>query len=136
MSILVDVAVDSRSTLVRYSIDTRSPVDRELTDYRLSVDRVSIDCGPLRRSTVHRLVVDIAVDAPRPNIGHVWVVYRPAVGDMSVNCRSHIGQLSVAYQSTVGRISVVCQYEAKRRALRTMGIVLFSFSSLYRSPIV
>ena len=68
---------------------------------------MSIDC----QSTVDRLSiegVDIAVDAPRPNIGHMSVVYRPTVGDMSVNCRSHIGQLSVAYRSTVGRTSVVC----------------------------
>ena len=99
----------------RQSIDTRSTVDRESTDYRSSVDRLStsinrlsIDCRPLRRSTVHGLAIDIAVDAPRPNIGYMSVVYRPTVGDMSVNCRSHIGQLSVAYRSTVGRILVVC----------------------------
>ena len=67
-----------------------------------TVGRHSIDCPSRQsiesRSSVDRLSFDIAVDAPRPNIGHMSVVYRSTVGDMSVNCRWHIGQLSVAYQ--------------------------------------
>ena len=79
------------------------------------------------------------------------VVYRSAVCDMSVNCRWHIGQLSVTYQSCFNlageysgfpfeRLSNVimllgkmlqCEvrllYEANRRALRTKGMVIFSF---------
>ena len=65
------------------------------------IGRHSIDLAVASRSTVDRVSVDIAVDAPRPNIGHMSVVYRSTVGDMSVNCRWHIGQLSVAYRSTV-----------------------------------
>ena len=94
-------SIDTRSILDRHSVDCRSRLDRLSIECRSSVNRVSTDCRSLRRSTFHRLAVDIAVDAPRPNIGHMSVVYRPTVGDMSVNCRSHIGQLSVAYQSCV-----------------------------------
>ena len=65
------------------------------------IGRHSIDLAVASRSTVDRVSVDIAVDAPRPNIGHMSVVYRSTVGDMSVNCRWHIDQLSVAYRSTV-----------------------------------
>ena len=81
--------------------------NRESTDFRSSVDRLSTATSTDSRSTVGRLAVDIAVDAPRPNIGHMSVVYRQTVGDMSVNCRWHIAQLSVAYRSTVGGISIM-----------------------------
>ena len=147
-----------------------------MVDSRSTVDRVSTD-SPL---TVNRQSIDIAVDAPRPNIGHMSVVYRSTVGDKSINCRWHIGQMSVAYRSTVGGISVNCRshisqlsvayqscvnlpgesngfpferlsnvvmllvkilhcegrllYEAKRRALRTMGMVIFF--QFVSSPIV
>ena len=73
-------------------------VDRYVDRY---IGRHSIDIAIANRSTVDRVAVDIAVDAPRPHIGHMSVVYRPTVGDMSVNCRWHIGQLSVAYKSCV-----------------------------------
>ena len=92
-AISVDVAVDSRSTLVSYSIDTRSPVERELTDDRLSVDRVSIDC-PLTGG--------------RYSGRRTSTEYRSCVGGISASCRWYVGQLSVAYRSTVGGISVNC----------------------------
>ena len=78
-------------------IDYRSTGDRENVDCRSIVDRLSIDRAINHRPSIGRYFVD----APRPNIGHMSVVYRSTVSDMSVNCRWHIGQLSVAYQSCV-----------------------------------
>ena len=113
-AISVDVAVDSRSILDRHSVDCRSRVDRVSIDCRSTVDRVSIDSRSTVDRYIDRLAVDIAVDAPRRNIGHMSVTYQPTVGDMSVNCGWHIGQLSVAYRSTVGRISVNCRSHISR----------------------
>ena len=85
------------------------------------------------------------------------VLYRSTVADMSVNWRWHIGQLSVAYQSCVNlagesngfpferssnfimllRKMLQCKarlhYEANRWALRTMGMVIFSFVPIVSS---
>ena len=74
----IDIAVASRSTVDRLAIDRRSTLDRLSVARWSTVDRLSTD-SPL---TVDR-TVDIAVDAPRPNIGHMSVVYRSTVGDMS-----------------------------------------------------
>ena len=85
------------------------------------------------------------------------VLYRSTVADMSVNWRWHIGQLSVAYQSCVNlagesngfpferssnfimllRKMLQCKarlhYEANQWALRTMGMVIFSFVPIVSS---
>ena len=113
----IDIAVPSRSTVDRLAIDSRSTLDRlwsrggqQSIDCRSRGGRQSIDC----RTPRDRVSNDIAVDAPRPNIGHMSVAYRSTVGDTSVNCWWHISQLSVAYRSTVGGISVNCrsQYQS------------------------
>ena len=113
----IDIAVPSRSTVDRLAIDSRSTLDRlwsrggqQSIDCRSRGGRQSIDC----RTPRDRVSNDIAVDAPRPNIGHMSVAYRSTVGDTSVNCWWHISQLSVAYRSTVGGISVNCRSHISR----------------------
>ena len=109
-SIVDRQSLDYRSTIDRLSIDCRSTVDREMVDSRSIVGRQSVDRAINHRPSIGRYFVD----TPRPNIGHMSVVYRSTVGDMSVSCRWHIGQLSVAYRSTVGRISVNCRSHISR----------------------
>ena len=89
----IDIAVDSRPPVDQQSADYRSTGDREVVDSRSIVYRLSIDRAINHRPSIGRYFID----APRPNGGHISVVYWSTVGDMSVNCRWHIGQLSLAY---------------------------------------
>ena len=110
-----------------------------MVDSRWSVSRYSVDTAMSYRSIFRR---------------RTSTVYQSYVGGISVNCQWHIGQLSVDYQSWVNlagesngfpfeRLSngimllgkmLQCEawllYEANRRALRTMGMVIYSFSNL------
>jgi len=151
--LLINIAVDSRLTIHWLAIDYRSTGDREVVDCRSIVGRPSINRAINHRPSIGRYFIY----APRPNIGHMSVVYRSTVGDMLVNCWWHIGQLSVAYQLCVNlagesngfpfeRLSNVimllgkmlqCKaqllYEANRWALWTMGMVIFSFVPIVSS---
>ena len=95
----IDIAVDSRSIVDRQSIECRSTVDRQSAACRPTVDREVVET----RSSVDRQSVDRAlnprpsigryfVDTPRPNIGHMSVVYRSTVDDMSVSCINLAGE--------------------------------------------
>ena len=148
VSIVNRQSVYSRLIVRRMSTENH----RELVESWSIVDRYSVDRAMNYRPSIGQYFIN----APQTNIGHMSVVYKSTVGDISANCGWHIGQLSVDYQSYVNlagesngfpfeRLSNVimplgkmlqCKarllYEANRRALQTMGIVIYSFSSLYR----
>ena len=91
------MSVKSWSIVGRQAVECRSRVGRQSVECRSIFGRPSVERAINYRPSIGRYFVD----SPRPNIGHMSVVYRSTVGDMSVSCRWHIGQLSVAYQSCV-----------------------------------
>ena len=102
---LIDIAVDSRSTVGQLSINYPSTGDREVV-------RLSIDSRP----TVDRQSVKPLAEYQSIFRWCTSTEYRSYVDVKSVNCRWHISQMSVAYQSCVNSAGVthylLCQIYA------------------------
>ena len=97
----VDIAVESRSTVSRQLVDSRSIVGRQSFNSQLTVAQQSVDRGIDYRPSIGRYFDD----APRLTISHMLVTYRSTVGGTSLNCRANISHVLIQQVSPMAFFS-------------------------------